>query len=150
MLTVRQSTVLLRIPVALAIRLKATGRNRHEGRNAIPAHDGSSSGKIVKRFGTQLLPGDSRLFVSGVGNTPRDARARTLALALGRVSHAARDLIVEYVRIRRYPGFFLSTLVIYPTSLQEWVIPPTPFGEYHSKARRRAKSSLIGNYVASR
>jgi hypothetical protein len=129
MLTVRQSTVLLRIPAGLAIRLKTTQRNQDTGWNAVPAHDGSPSRKTVKRFRTQLLPGDSRMFLSGVGNTPRDARARTLALALNRVSHAARDLTVEYVRIRRYPGFFLSTLVIYPSSLQESVIPPSPLDE---------------------
>jgi len=129
MLTIRQSTVLLRIPPGVAIRLKVTEHNEHKGWNAIPAHDGRSSRKTVKRFGTQLLPGDSRLFVTGVGNTPRDARARTIALALGRVSHAARDLTVEFVRVRRYPGFFLSTLVIYPTSLQGTVTPPSPFDE---------------------
>jgi len=129
MLTIRQSTTLLRIPAGVAIRLKVTEHNEPGGWNAIPAHDGRSSRKTVKRFGTQLLPGDSRLFVSGVGNTLRDARARTLALALGRVSHAARDLTVEFVRVRRYPGFFLSTLVIYPTSLQDTVTPPSPFDE---------------------
>lgn len=129
MLTVRQSAVLLRIPAGLAIRLKTTRLNQNKVWNAISAQDGSSSRKTVKRFGTQLLPGDSRMFVTGVGNTRRDARAQTLALALGRVSHAARDLTVEYIRTRRYPGFFLSTLVIYPTSLQESVIPPTPFDE---------------------
>ena len=129
MLTIRQSTTLLRIPAGVAIRLKVTEHNEPGGWNAIPAHDGRSSRKTVKRFGTQLLPGDSRLFVSGVGNTLRDARARTLALALGRVSHAARDLTVEFVRVRRYPGFFLSTLVIYPTSLQGTVTPPSPFDE---------------------
>ena len=129
MLTIRQSTVLLRIPAGVAIRLKASEHNEHEGWNAIPTHDGRSSRKSVKRFGTQLLPGDRRLFVSGVGNTPRDARARTLALALGRVSQAAHDLTVEFVRVRRYPGFFLSTLVIYPTSSQETVTPPPPFDE---------------------
>ena len=128
MLTVRRSTVLLRIPAGLAIRLKVTERN-HENRNAIAAHDGSSSQGTVKRFGAQLPPADSQLLVSGVGNTPLDARARTLVQALGRVSHSARNLTVDFVYIRRYPGFFLSTLVIYPTSLRESVIPPVPFDE---------------------
>jgi hypothetical protein len=127
MLTIRQSTVLLRIPTGLALRLKSTEHNEHDGWNAIPAHDGSLARKVVKRFGTQLLPGDRRLFVSGIGDTPRGARKRTLALALGRVSHATRDLTVEFVRVRRYPWFFLSTLVIYPTSVQCATTPPPPF-----------------------
>jgi hypothetical protein len=127
MLTVRQSTVPLRIPAGLAIRLKATERNQHKVWDAIPAHDSSSSRKTVKRFGTQLLRGDSRMFVSGAGNTAQDARTQTLALALGRISHPARDLTVEFVHIRQCPGFFLSTLVIYPAS--ESVIPPAPFDE---------------------
>lgn len=129
MLTVRQSTVLLRISAGLAIRLKSTERNEHPGWNATPAHDGSSSRRTVKKFRSQLLPGDSRLFVSGIGNTLRDARTRTLALALGLVSRASRDVTVEFFRVRRYPGFFLSTLVIYPTSLPDSVIPPGPFDE---------------------
>ena len=128
MLTIRQSTVLQRIPAGLAIRLKVTERNR-ESRNAIAAHDGSSSRGTVKRFGAQLLPADSQLLVSWVGNAPLDARARALLLALGRVSHAARDLTVDFVPIRRYPGFFLSTLVIYPTSFTRVGHPPTPFDE---------------------
>lgn len=129
MLTIRQSTVLIRIPAGLALRLKATEHNEHGDWNAIPDHDGKPSGGSAKRFGAQLLPGDSRLFVSGIGNTPRAARARTLTLALGRVSQAARDLTVEFVCVRPYPGFFLSTLVIYPTAAQCATTPPPPFDE---------------------
>jgi len=127
MLTIHQSTVLLQIPTGLAIRLKATERNEHDGWNAIPAHEGSLSRRTTERLGTQLLAGDSRLFVSGIGNTPRDARAQ--ALALGRVRRAARDPAVEFVRVRPYPGFLLATLVIYPTSVQSAVTPPLPFDE---------------------
>jgi hypothetical protein len=129
MLSIRQSTVLLRIPAGLAIRLKATEHNEHDGWNAIPDHDGRSSDKAAQGFESQLLPGDRRLFVSGIGNTSRGARARTLTLALGRVSHALGDLTVEFVRVRRYPWFFLSTLVINPTSVPCATTQPPPFDE---------------------
>ena len=129
MLIMRQSTVQIRIPAGLTIRMKATERNEHGGFNAIPDHDGRLSRRTARRFGPQLLPGDSRFFVGGIGKPPREARARTLALVPGRVSLAARALTVEFVCVRPYAGFFLSTLVIYPTSVERAVAPPVPSDE---------------------
>jgi len=110
---------LIRIDAQFPVGLKLTPRKFRKGWNSVPLSDVRGLGDRAEVCGWQLVSGGEELLKGGLGNTPDAATARALDLALRQISRSFNAVRVQYIRLQKYPWFYLSTVAVYPQAIQQ-------------------------------
>ena len=114
-----QPVFLIRINTQFPISLNLTPRKFRKGWESVPLREVRGLGNRAEMCGWQLVDGGKQLLKGGLGNTPEDATACALELALRQVSRSFNAATVEYLRVQKYPWFYLGTVAVYPQAIQQ-------------------------------
>ncbi len=114
-----QPVFLIRTDAQFPVGLNLTPRKFRKGWESVPLSDVSGLGYRAEMCGWQLASSGEELLKGGLGNTPDAATARGLDLALRQVSRSFNAVRVEYLRVQKYPWFYLSTVAVYPQAIQQ-------------------------------
>jgi len=114
-----QPVFLIRINTQFPISLNLTPRKFRKGWESVPLSDVRGLGYRAEMCGWQLVSSGEEVLKGGLGNTPDAATARALNLALRQVSRSFNAVRVEYIRVQKYPWFYLSTVAVYPQAIQQ-------------------------------
>lgn len=119
MLKLNEALFLIRVDAQFPVGLNLTSTRFWEGWDSVPFREVRGLGNRVEMCGWQLVVGGPKLLSGGLGNTPEDATACALGLALRQVSQSFNAARVEYLRVREYPWFYLGSVAVYPQAIQQ-------------------------------
>ena len=114
-----QPVFLIRVDAQFPVGLNLTPRKLREGWGSVPLREVRGLGNRAEMCGWQLVAGGEQLLKGGMGNTPEDATACALKLALRHVSRSFNAARVEYLRVQKYPWFYVGTVAVYPQAIQQ-------------------------------
>jgi len=107
----------VRVDAQIQLGLNLTSGKLWEGWDCVPL-EGVRGDRVEMRAG-QLAACGKPFLKGGKGNTPQEAIARALKLALRQVSKSFNAARVEYLPVQKYPWFYLATVVVYPQAIQQ-------------------------------
>jgi hypothetical protein len=117
-----ESAMLIRRSVRLPGDFELVTEEFGEGWSFVRSGDSHWLDKEIRARGWHFIWITEALLGSGVGKTSQEAIARTLKLALRRVSERFNAARVAYFEVSRYPGFSLARVTIYPYQIQQSAI----------------------------
>src|SRR5665213_2367378 len=110
---------LLRLEIQLPAGYKPLARKFREDWDSIPLTEARRLGRQAKKSGWQLDACADRILKTGTGKTQQSATACALKLAMADIGACSNAVKIEYLQIKQYPWFFLSTVAIYPQALRK-------------------------------
>jgi hypothetical protein len=123
MRTIAEQNVLLRMRVELPNGLKLATREFREGWNFVTG-DASRLEKRIRTRGWNFIKIADGTLRNGVGETPQEAIAGALKLALRHTSAHFNAAEVERIELTRYPWFYLAKVRIYAYRIQQDAVLP--------------------------
>jgi hypothetical protein len=135
--TIAELNMLLRAQIELPVGLKLATVEFHEGWNFMRSGTAGQLKKKIQTRGWNFIKIADGLLRSGVGDTPQEAIASALKLALRRVNTHFNAAEVERIELTKYPWFSLARIIVYPYRIQqEAVLPVSDEAEQASAAMR--------------
>ena len=119
---ITEGAMLIRRSIRLPGDLELVTEEFGEGWSFVQTGDPYWLDKEVRIRGWHFIWIAEALLRSGVGKTAEAAIARTLKLALCRVSQSFNAAQVGHFEVTKYPGFFLARVKIYPYQIQQSAI----------------------------
>ena len=119
MRNIAELTMLLRGRVKLPDNLNLVTEEFQEGWSFVQSGDTHWMDKEIRRRGWHFMwigEGSRR---GGVGQTPQEAIAGALKLALRRVSESFNAAEVESIELTKYPWFVVAKVKVYPYQIQQ-------------------------------
>ena len=111
--------ILLREQIELPASLKIAKEEFRNGWNFASIANAQELESQVHASGWSLFKIADRLQASGVGETPQEAVASGLRLALLRMNARNNAAMVEFIELTKYPWFELARVMVRPICIQE-------------------------------
>jgi len=119
MYSIAETNMLLRVQIKLPRGLKlVTEQFRGEWKLA-RSESAMRLQDRIHSLGWNFIKFDDGSMGSGVGNTPQEAIARALRMALCRICEPVNALEVENIELSQYPWFFLARVGVRPYCIQQ-------------------------------
>jgi hypothetical protein len=126
MCKIAELNVLLRARVELPVGLElATGEFR-EGWNFLRSGGASGLERKIGMRGWHFIRIADASLRSGVGESPQEAIAGALKLALRSIGEFFNGVEVGPIQLTRYPWFILARVGVYPFRIQQTEVQPVP------------------------
>jgi hypothetical protein len=119
MVNITELTMLLRGRVELPGNLTFATEEFREGWNFVRSGGARRLDKEIRRRGWHFIRIDEGSLRSGVGQTPQEAIAGALKLALRCFSKRFNAAEVEHIELKTYPWFVLAKVKVYPYQIQQ-------------------------------
>ena len=116
---IAELNVLLRGHIELPNNLKLATEEFREGWNIVRSGGARRLDKEIRRRGWHFIRIDEGTIRSGVGQTPQEAIAGALKLALRCFSKRFNAAEVEHIELKTYPWFVLAKVKVYPYQIQQ-------------------------------
>ena len=148
MRNIAELTVLLRERVALPDHFKLATEEFREGWDFVLSGDAHWLDKKIRRCGWYFIRIAEGSLKSGVGQTPQEAIASALKLALRCVSGRFNAAEVGHIELKEYPWFILATVRVYPYQIQKSAILSVSDESASSWMPPPVQVVITGNQVA--
>ena len=126
MLRITGSSVFLRTQIKLPVLLKLATEQFQEGWDFIPSARASGLEKKIRSYGWYSIRIAEGSLRSGVGETPQQAIACALKLAVRGISEYFNALEIRRIQLTEYPWFFLARVLVHPLRIQQSAIQAVP------------------------
>jgi hypothetical protein len=124
---IAELTILLRGHVELPDNLKLLTEEFREGWNIVRSGGARRLDReIRRRRGWNFIRSGEGLLRSGVGQTPQEAIAGALKLALRCVNERFNAAEVDHIELKIYPWFSLARVKVYPYQIGRIAVAPIP------------------------
>jgi hypothetical protein len=126
MVNIAELIMLLRGRVELPDDLTLATEEFREGWNFVRSGGARRLDKEIRRRGWHFIRIAEGSLRSGVGQTPQEAIAGALKLALRCLSKRFNAAEVEHIELKTYPWFFLAKVTVYPYQIQRSAVLSVP------------------------
>ena len=116
---IAKRTMLLRGHIELPDNLKLATEEFREGWNIVRSGGARRLHREIRRRGWHFIRIAEGSLKSGVGQTPQEAIAGALKLALRCLSKRFNAAEAAHIELKRYPWFCLARVTVYPYQIQQ-------------------------------
>jgi hypothetical protein len=148
MRNIAELTVLLRERVALPDHFKLVTEEFREGWDFVLPGDAHWMEKKIRRCGWHFIRIAEGSLKSGIGQTPQEAIAGALKLALRCINGRFNGAEVGHIELKEYPWFVLAKVTAYPYQIQRSAILSVSDDPASSWMRPPVKVVTKANQVA--